>query len=99
MKKWEIQHKGHTIRVESSVSNERLFVDDELQDEYFGLGVRSRLYGIIRKGDGYGEQVKVALGGGWFVQCRIFVDHHLVFHSKPDQIASSAIANSNIKDR
>ena len=79
MKAWEIAYKDHTIRVENAwFSGERLLVDGELQDEQIGHGSRSRLYGVIRDGDGAGEQIKVSLGAWFSVQCRIFVDHKLV---------------------
>jgi len=90
MKKWLINYKGHKIEVENGLSQERLFVDGELQDELFGLGFRSRLYGKIRN-DGVGTDIKVALGGWWRVHCRIFVDNKLIFHSKPDMVALDAM--------
>ena len=94
MKTWEVRYKGHQIRVENCCAHERLFLDSELQDEQFGMGLRSRLFGKIRSDDGAGEKVKVSLGG-WFVQCRIFADDHLIYHSKPDGTASQAISESN----
>ncbi len=94
MKSWEVRYKGHQIRVENTLSHERLFVDGEFQDEQFGMGLRSRLFGKIRSADGAGEKVRVSLGG-WFVQCRIFADDHLIYHSKPDGTASQAISESN----
>ena len=90
MKTWETRYKGHTIRVENSLV-ERLFVDGELQDEHGTLGLRSRLHGKIRDGDGAGDAILVSLAATFFVQCRIFVDNRLVFHSKPDRVASDAI--------
>ena len=72
------------------MTKERLFVNNELQDESFGIGFRSRLYGQIKNTDGTKEQIKVSLGG-WIVQCRIFIDCHLIFHSKPDKIARNEL--------
>jgi hypothetical protein len=90
MKKWETSYRGHSIVVENGYSRERLYVDAELQHENFGFGFRSELRGLIR-GENTGDQpVKVILGG-WFVQCRVFVGHRLVFHSKPDHTATAAI--------
>ena len=71
MKKWDVHYKGHTIRVENSFAEQRLFVDDELQDELYGAGFRSRMYGEIRDEDAAGEEVKVSLGGTWQIICRI----------------------------
>ena len=91
MASWSTHYKGHTIHVENSISRERLFVDDELQDELFGFGVRSRLHGRIRDGESAGEEVNVSLGGFWSAVCRIFVDNRLIFHTNPDNIAAQAI--------
>lgn len=90
-KTWETSYKGHTLRVENSFSTERLFVDNELQDELFGFGFRSVLFGKFRDGDNAGAEVKVSLGGWWRVHCRIFVDNYLVFHSKPDDTTAAEI--------
>ena len=90
MRKWETSYCGHTIAVENSLTKERLYVDRELQHENFGMGVRSELHGVIRNSNADDQPVKVILGG-WFVRCRIFVDHRLVFHSKPDRAATAAI--------
>lgn len=91
---WEIQYRGHTIRVEDSARRERLFVDDELQDEFFGFGFRSRLYGTICDEHGECKALRVALGGYWSRICRVFVDNRLVFHSKPDAVAREAMVRN-----
>jgi hypothetical protein len=75
MKKWERNHNGNIIRVENSVNGERLYVNDELQDEQCGFAIRARLWGQLPTG----ESIKVSLGGWWTMQCRIFVDHKQVF--------------------
>lgn len=78
-KKWEVEYKGHKIKVENSwFSGERLYVDEELQDEQVGLGFRSRLYGRIKYGECQDEIIKVSLGGWFTVNCRIFIDDKLV---------------------
>ena len=79
MKKFEVEYKGHRIRVENRVSGERLIVDDELQDEQIGSATRSRLYGRIKGGKGDGETIKVSIGGWFTANCRIFVDDKRVF--------------------
>ncbi len=89
--KWDVHYKGHTIRVENSFAQQRLFVDGELQDELYGAGFRSRMYGKIRDEDTAGEEVRVSLGGTWQVNCRIFIDNRLVFHSAPDAIAAQSV--------
>jgi hypothetical protein len=63
-------------------SGERLYVDGELQDEELGYGVRARLYGRIKTGDGAGELIKVSIGAWFTVDCRIFIDDKLVLGKK-----------------
>lgn len=75
---WEVNYKGHRIRVENSWFGEKLIVDDELQDEQIGYGCRSRLFGKIKSGEGQGEIIKVSAGGTWTVACRIFIDDRLI---------------------
>lgn len=78
LKTWEVEYKGHKIKVENRWLGERLFVDGELQDEQLGMGFRSRLYGKIKGGQGENEKIKVSLGGCLTVCCRIFVDDKLI---------------------
>jgi len=82
LKVWHIEHKGHKIRVENSwFGGERLYVDEELQDEHHGATLRSQLSGTIKNGEGAGEGIKVSLGGWFSVGCQIFVDDKLVLGS------------------
>lgn len=79
MKKWEVDYKGHKIRVENSWSKgESLYVDGELQDQRVGFALRSRLYGAIKGNGNKEENIKVSMGGWLSVQCRIFVDNNLI---------------------
>lgn len=79
MKVWQVQYKGHDIRVENSyIKGEKLIVDGKIQDVGMGMGVRSRLWGTIRGGDGDGERIKVSLGGWLRIDCRIFIDDELI---------------------
>jgi hypothetical protein len=81
-KTWEIDYKGHKIVVENTWFNgERLYVDGELQDEEVGFGVRARLFGRIKSGDGAGEIIKVSIGAWFNVDCRIFVNEKLLSHN------------------
>ena len=82
MKKWQIEHKGHTIRVENSVTRERLYVNDKLQDESVGKIVGpSHLWGHLDGDDQARLQLKVRLGGVITIGCSIFVNDELVFSS------------------
>jgi len=74
MKKWEINHNGNVVRVENRISGERLYVNDELQDEQCGFATSVKLWGQLPTG----EQIKVSLGGWWTIQCRIFINHKQV---------------------
>ena len=82
MKVWEVNHKGHTIRVENSwFGPERLLVDGELQDDRRGIGLRSQLCGTIKNGEGAGDRIKDSLGGWFSIGCSIFVDDRLILGS------------------
>ena len=82
MKKWQIEHKGHTIRVENSVTRETLFVDDKLQDESVGKIIGpSLLWGHLDCDDQARVPLKVRLGGVITIGCSIFVNDELVFSS------------------
>ena len=76
-KTFEVWHKNHHIRVENGwFSGEKLYIDDQLQDENIGLGFRARLTGELKDGNG---MVKVTLGGNLKINCRIFVDNKLIY--------------------
>lgn len=79
--KWEFTYKGHTIEVRTR-PHSRLTVDGAVQDETFGLGNRSRLWGRIKTGDGVGEQIRVSVGSQWFsFTCAVWIDDVEVFRS------------------
>lgn len=74
MRVWQVQYKGHDVRVENGLRGEKLIVDGKIQDVGMGMGLRSRLWGTIKGGDGDGETIKVSLGGWFGIKCRIFID-------------------------
>jgi len=78
MKVWQVQYKGHDVRVENGLRGEKLIVDGKIQDVGIGIGLRSRLWGTIKGGDGDGETIKVSLGGWFGIKCRIFIDDELI---------------------
>ncbi|WP_020616358.1 hypothetical protein [Paenibacillus daejeonensis] len=79
-KKWELTHKGLTIRVENSWwLGEKLYVDNELQDENVGLSLRGRLIGNVNLGEGQKEMIKVSLGGWFSIKIRMFIEDRQVF--------------------
>ena len=79
MNKWSVRYGNNLIEVQEGFRRERLYVNGELQDEQEGWNLRSRLWGQLPTG----ENIKVSIGGGWIsIQCRIFVDHKLIFTTK-----------------
>ena len=74
MKVWQVQYKGHDVRVENRLRGEKLIVDGKIQDVGMGMAWRSRLWGTIKGGDGAGETIKVSLGAWFGIKCRIFID-------------------------
>ncbi|WP_338012374.1 hypothetical protein [Alkalihalophilus pseudofirmus] len=79
-KVFEATYEGRQIRVENSWFNgEKLFVDGELQDQNLGLALRSTLQGQLKTANGEFKMIKVTLGGTVKIQCKIFVDHRLVY--------------------
>ena len=81
MKKWLFKYKEHDIEVTNRIRGEELRVDGELQDAQTGIGVRSRLYGRIKSGQGEGERIKVSIGDWFVVNCIVFIDDREVFRS------------------
>jgi len=82
MKKvFEVTYEGHHIQVENTWFNgEKLFVDGKLQDQNLGFAFdRATLYGMIKHNEGSNQTIKVSLGGAITVECRIFVDHELIY--------------------
>jgi hypothetical protein len=80
-KTWEANYKGHTIKVRNSIlSGEKLWVDDELQDQTHEVW-SARLWGTIRSGEEEGEKIKAHIGGGFGQKCSIFANDSLVFSS------------------
>ncbi|ERN53803.1 hypothetical protein M3689_15245 [Alkalihalophilus marmarensis] len=77
---FEATYEGRQIRVENSWFNgEKLYVDGKLQDQNLGLALRSTLQGQLKAANGEVKTIKVTLGGTVKIQCKIFVDHNLVY--------------------
>ena len=72
---WQAEYLGNRIRIENSWSGEKLYVNDLLQDEQIGIGIRSRLYGKLKGADGIPVDIRVSLGSFLTVDCRLFVDN------------------------
>jgi hypothetical protein len=82
MKAFEVTYEDHDIRVENSwFDGERLYVNGQLQDENLGVALRATLMGVL-KSDNRTKHIKVALGGFFTINCKIFVDNKLIFPNK-----------------
>ncbi|WEG15126.1 hypothetical protein PQ478_11305 [Alkalihalophilus pseudofirmus] len=79
-KVFEATYEGRQIRVENSwFSGEKLYVDGNLQDQNLGLSLRSTLQGQLTDQNGEKRNIKVTVGGTFKIQCKIFVDHALIY--------------------
>jgi len=78
-KTFEVMHNGHHIQVVNSwFTGEKLYVDGQLQDENLGLGVRAVLNGELKSNEDR-KSIKVAIGGFFKINCRIFVENNLIY--------------------
>ena len=71
---WNVDYENNTIKVENKVSTAKLFINDEVQDIYFGMAGFPRLTGKLSNG----KDVKVVIGGDLKMHCAIFVDNKLI---------------------
>lgn len=71
---WSIDVDGNTIRLENKLSTVKLFVNDKVQDVYFGMIGAPHLTGKLPNG----KEVKAVIGGDLKMHCCIFVDNELV---------------------
>lgn len=81
-KTFEVMHDGHHIQVLNSwFTGEKLYVNGQLQDENLGLALRAELNGELKSNDDR-KSIKVAMGGFFKVNCRIFVENNLIYPNK-----------------
>ena len=71
---WSVDIDGVNIRLENKLTTSKLFVNDKLQDIYFGMIGAPHLTGKMPNG----KEVKVVIGGDIKIHCCIFVDNELV---------------------
>ena len=71
---WSVDVDGNTIRLENKLSTVKLFVNDKVQDVYFGMIGAPHLTGKLPNG----KEVKAGIGGDLKMHCCIFVDNELV---------------------
>jgi serine/threonine protein kinase len=73
---WEVTYRGHRVRFRNSaLFGERLFIDDKRVSRG-GLGRRRELRGVIRHGDGAGDEIMALTDAGFLsYRCRIYAEH------------------------
>lgn len=71
---WSVNVDGNTIRLENKLSTVKLFINDKIQDVYFGMIGAPRLTGKLPNG----REVKAVMGGDLKMHCCIFVDNEMV---------------------
>lgn len=70
--RWSTNYKGHTIRFENDpLRGEELYIDDELMGRG-GLGIRMRIEGRIKQGEGAGDRIIAeSVAGLLSFQCKL----------------------------
>ena len=71
---WSVDVDGNNIRLENKLSTVKLFINDKIQDVYFGMIGAPHLTGKLSNG----KEVKAVIGGDLKMHCCIFVDNELV---------------------
>ena len=78
-KTFQVMCNGNHIKVVNSwFGGEKLYVNGQLQDENLGLGLRGILNGELKNTEER-KNIKVALGGTFKINCRIFIDNELIY--------------------
>ena len=73
---WIANYEGNEIKVTNSWSSgERLFVNNELQDEQLNFITTSKMSGILIDKNGDRLHVKTNISGFFKVSCRLFINH------------------------
>lgn len=71
---WIVKYENSEIKIVNTWFNgEMLFVNNELQDERFGL-FGSDLTGHVINEKGERKNIKVNIGGAFGISCRVFID-------------------------
>ncbi len=79
---WIVTYENSEIRVVNTWFNgEMLFVNNELQDERFGL-FGSNLTGHVINIKGERKAIKVNLGGSFSVRCTVFIEDKKMISKK-----------------
>lgn len=72
---WTVEYEQDVIKVKNATSSVKLYINDEVQDVFFGMIGAPRLTGKLKSG----KEVKAVVGGDFKMHCAIFVDNKLIF--------------------
>ena len=73
---WIAKYEGNEIKITNNwFSGEKLFVNDELQDEQLNFITPSNMSGAIIKSNGEKLSIKANISGFLTTSCRLFVDN------------------------
>lgn len=73
---WTANYEGNEIKVTNSWFNgERLFINNELQDEQLSFITPSNLTGSLIAKNGEKLNIKTNISGFFTVSCRLFIDN------------------------
>ena len=73
MSVWQAEYESNVIQITNRWSTGELHVNNELQDDRFGLSAMD-LTGHLFDKNSERKDIKVNLGGMFRVECRLFVD-------------------------
>lgn len=76
---WTADYEGSKIKVTNSwFSGEKLFVNNELQDEQLNFITPSQMTGKLTTKNGEKLDIKTNLSGFFYVSCRLFINNKKV---------------------
>jgi hypothetical protein len=76
---WIIKYDDNEIKVTNSwFGGEKLFVNNELQDEQLNFITPSNMTGSLVDKNGLKLNIKTNISGFFTVSCRLFIDHKKV---------------------
>ncbi len=70
--KWTVEYGSDVIFVENKMSTVKLFVNEKVQDVFYGMVASGNVRLLGKTTDG--KEIKVVLGGDLKLHCSIFVD-------------------------
>ncbi len=71
---WTVKYEQDVIKVKNETSSVKLYINDEVQDVFYGMIGAPHLTGKLSNG----KEVKAVVGGDFKMHCAIFVDNKLI---------------------